>query len=128
MADRILPVLWFGLILTTRAVAIVAVSLGVVGCSAPARPTLAATPDVDDYIARSRCVRQEINRMLADPKEADRGASDMATYAVGRCSQSVWNKIMHGSHSPHRIDERMQDELMAQQDALGMIIDARTKR
>jgi hypothetical protein len=47
------------------------------------RPIATQTaPDVDDYVARSRSVRQEINRILADPKEADRGSYDMASYAV----------------------------------------------
>ena len=94
-----------------------------VGGCAPIAATQAA-PDVDDYVARSRCVRQEINRMLADPKEADRGSYDMASYAVGRCSR---NKIMRSSSSPQRIDIRMDDEISERQNAPGMIIDAKTK-
>ena len=66
--------------------------------------------------------------MLADPKEADRGSYDMAAYAVGRCSQALWSKIMRRSSAPQRIDERMQDELAERQNALGMIIDAKTRR
>jgi hypothetical protein len=103
-------------------------ALAIGGCTTPVRPAISSAPDVDDYVARSRCVRQEINRMLADPSESDRGAYDMATYAVGRCSQSVWNKIMRSSYSPQRIDDMRQDELSERQNALGMIIDARTRR
>jgi hypothetical protein len=62
--------------------------------------------------------------MLADPKEADRGSYDMASYAVGRCSR---NKIMRSSSSPQRIDIRMDDEISERQNAPGMIIDAKTK-
>ena len=106
---------------------ILGLALWTVGCAGPVRPIATQTPDVDDYVARSRCVRQEINRMLADPKEADRGSYDMASYAVGRCSQALWNKIMRSSSSPQRIDIRMDDELAEPQNALGMIIDAETK-
>jgi hypothetical protein len=35
------------------------------------------------------CVRKEINRRLADPKEADRGSSDMA-HRPGRGFDPVW--------------------------------------
>src|SRR5208282_6081748 len=98
-----------------------ALTLCIVGCSPPPRPSLGAEPGVDDYVARSRCVRQEINRMLADPKEADRGSYDMATYAVGRCSQALWNKIMRSTNSPQRIDIRIDDETTERQNALGMI-------
>ena len=65
--------------------------------------------------------------MLADPKEADRGSYDMATYAVGRCSQVVWDKIMRSFSGPQRLDIMHDDELAERQNALGMIIDAKTK-
>jgi len=116
--------------LRATAIAVLVASLMVIGgCTTPVEPAISSAPDFDDYVARSRCVRQQINRMLADPRESDRGAYDMASYAVGRCSQSVWHKIMRSSGSPEqRLDDMRQDELSERQNALGMIIDARTQR
>lgn len=57
--------------------------------------------------------------MLAEDPSQD--ASWMAQYAVGRCSQAVWNKIMRSSSSPQRMDDRMLDEMMERQNALGII-------
>jgi hypothetical protein len=88
---------------------------------------LGPPPDVDDFAARSRCVRQEIARMVADPAENTRGIADMATYAVGRCSQSVWSKIMHSTRDPRKIDDVLFDQVSAEQHAMGEVIEARER-
>jgi hypothetical protein len=82
-------------------------------------------PTADDFAARDRCVRQAITQMVADPAENSRGISDMADFAVGRCSRAVWDKMMHSTRSLDKGDDLILDQLSAKQEAMSDVIQAR---
>lgn len=95
----------------------------------PELPPLGSLPTAEDYMLRARCMRQQINRMVADPtKNASRSVDDMAAYAVGRCSQGLWAKIARSTRDLNQgVDDRMFDELSARRNAMAEVIEARER-
>jgi hypothetical protein len=66
--------------------------------------------------------------MVNDPVENARTIDDMAQFAVGRCSRTVWDKMMHSTRDPRKGDDLLFDELTAKQSAMSEVIEDRELR
>jgi hypothetical protein len=88
----------------------------------------ASRPTGDDFMARETCVRESINRMIADPKEKTSSTYDIAQISVGRCSGALWRKIVSSASSLNRgVDMMMFDQLAENQSATAAATEERER-